>query len=325
MAGEGRVDDAFASSVLIVATEDDPHAKAVATDLGALGAEVDILDLRRSLSRRLVVESGVEVQLGATIVTPRWTIWWRRAQPPLPPGNLPPDEAALAADEAMAILLGGLLSSGARWVDDPFVVLRAEHTLLQLAAARQLGLRVPATCASNRPEKAAQFLASGPALAKTISSGTGLAPFVDFVSVDDAQLVRHAPTVLQRHVPASGDLRVVVVGPEVAVWQRPRRTGEPVDWRSADPTGSGFAPAGAAVDTQLAHAAAQLNAALGLTVSIQDWLVPADGGPLVFLEANPAGAWMFLTGAQDVVAPMIARHLASATAVTTLTPAESRR
>jgi glutathione synthase/RimK-type ligase-like ATP-grasp enzyme len=243
------------------------------------------------------------------MVTPQWTIWWRRAQQPFAPADLPEAEATLVAEETMAIVLGGLLSSGARWVDDPFVVLRAEHTLLQLTAARRLGLRVPATCATNNPEKAAEFAASGLTLAKAISGGTGLTPFADLIDVGDTQRVRSGATVLQRYVPASDDLRVVVVDSAVIVWKRPRSPEEPIDWRSADPSGSAFALTDASLSRDLVGAAVNMNRELGLTVSVQDWIVPADGGPLVFLEANPAGSWLFLTGAQELVAPVLARHL----------------
>jgi hypothetical protein len=50
-----------------------------------------------------------------------------------------------------------------------------------------------------------------------------------------------------------------------------------------------------------------MTSALGLTMSVQDWL-ETDDGP-VFLEINPQGGWLFLDGADTAVAPALAHHL----------------
>jgi hypothetical protein len=52
-----------------------------------------------------------------------------------------------------------------------------------------------------------------------------------------------------------------------------------------------------------------VTSALRLTTSVQDWLETADAP--VFLEANPQGRWLFLPGADEVVAPALADHLCS--------------
>lgn len=281
--------------------------------LRSSGGETALLDLRQSTSCGLHVEPGDHALIGEhVVVTPDWTIWWRRAHHPSPPADLPAEEAALVAEETTAIVLGGLLSSGARWVDEPFAVLRAEHTLLQLATARRLGVRIPATCGTSTPSKAAEFASAGPTLAKTISGGTGLAPFADLIGPGDTDLVRNGATVLQQCIQATDDLRVIVVDSTVMTWRRARKADEPIDWRSADPEGSRFTLIDAPFKHYLADAAVRVNRALGLTVSAQDWLVPTDGGPLVFLEANPAGAWLFLKDSEEVVAPTLARHLTRA-------------
>jgi hypothetical protein len=50
-----------------------------------------------------------------------------------------------------------------------------------------------------------------------------------------------------------------------------------------------------------------MSAALGLSMSVQDWLV-SDRGP-VFLESNAQGAWLFLSGSDQLVTPAVAQHL----------------
>ena len=62
-------------------------------------------------------------------------------------------------------------------------------------------------------------------------------------------------------------------------------------------------------DARVARAAGQITARLGLSVSVQDWLVDREGERW-FLEANPAGQWLFLDGADQLVTPALADHLA---------------
>ena len=299
------------SSVLIVAPKNDLHAKVVSEHLQKLGVRVDYLDTHQSSVSTLLVEPGVSVELGDTAVTGAWTIWWRHATQPAAPDGLSPDEAELAAGETMAIVLGGLLSINPRWVDDPYVILKAEHTLFQLAAASYLGVRTPATCATSNPARAVAFAAAGRTVAKTISYGIGLAPYADMISPEDADRVRYGATVLQRHITASDDLRVVVVNSTVHAWRRQHAAADPVDWRSADPSGTAFTLADEQTTRAVAADAVRINHHLGLSTSAQDWLLPADGSPPVFLEANPAGAWLFLPDADNLIAPLLARHLAA--------------
>jgi hypothetical protein len=73
------------------------------------------------------------------------------------------------------------------------------------------------------------------------------------------------PVLLQRHVPASADLRVVPVGTAAFAWSRPRHPTEPLDWRLADPPDRGFRPCPA---EELAAPALRMADALGLTFTV---------------------------------------------------------
>jgi glutathione synthase/RimK-type ligase-like ATP-grasp enzyme len=192
---------------------------------------------------------------------------------------------------------------GTRIVDHPFIVARAEVKQWQLAAARGLGIRVPATHITNCPETARDFTSGRRIIAKALSPGIGIAPFVAEVFDTDLDAVRALPTLLQELVPASADIRVVVVGRESWVWRRPREAGA-IDWRQADPAGAAFELRS---DEELGTSACEVTAALGLSLSVQDWLETPDGH--VFLESNAVGAWLFLPESHRLVAPAIARHL----------------
>lgn len=235
-----------------------------------------------------------------------WSVWWHRCGvlPPIPGAGAA--EQALADDEARALFLGGLLALGVRWVDEPFVVERAEHTLLQLAVARERGAAVPDTIATSNPARAAAFLKAGPAVAKAVSSGPGLAPFASAVAPAMLPGLLHSPTLLQRLVLAAADVRLVVIGDHVLGWRRERGGASPVDWRAVDPAGEGFVPV--PVEAGLALLAVAICAGLGLSTAVQDWLVDASGRSW-FLEVNPVGRWLFLAGADEAIPPRLADHL----------------
>lgn len=54
--------------------------------------------------------------------------------------------------------------------------------------------------------------------------------------------------------------------------------------------------------------AVQVATELGLTMSVQDWLI-TETGP-TFLEVNPQGQWLFLEGSEEMVTPTLCDHLA---------------
>ncbi len=126
--------------------------------------------------------------------------------------DLDNEEARLADDEAPHLLLGSLMSVGVRWVDNPVDVERAELKLFQLGVAASLGILTPATCVTNDAAAANAFLNGRALVAKPLSPGQGIAPFVDDVAESDLELVTNLPTFLQEKVTAIADLRVVVVG-----------------------------------------------------------------------------------------------------------------
>ena len=105
-------------------------------------------------------------------------------------------------------------------MDDPFVVARAEHKLFQLATADRLGLRIPTSLVTNDPAAATKLAGECRLIAKPLSPGKGIAPFVDEVSEQDLELVASLPVLLQElAASASVDLRVVVVGHQGWVWR----------------------------------------------------------------------------------------------------------
>lgn len=262
----------------------------------------NLADLR---DMRFTAHTGcLRLRLGERnyLVSHKTCVWWRRSGS-VDASGLDVEEAQLAYDEGPHLLLGALEQAGVRIVGHPFVVARSELKQLQLAVARRLGVTVPATLVTNDPENARTFAADRKIVAKAVSPGLGIAPYVAEVFDHELDALKTLPTMLQEFVPASADLRIVVVGNDSWVWRRTRDPGT-VDWRQRDPEGIGFLPA---ANAEVGVAACEITAALGLSISVQDWLETDSG--FVFLESNATGAWLFLSGSEETVAPAIARHL----------------
>lgn len=294
--------------VLVVATRDDIHARAVLTALTSRHVAAGRISAEslKTVGLTWKAPSHTEIQLGPR----KWTlnqttsVWWRR------PGRaetrgLQDDEALLVAAEARAAIVGSLMAADVRWVDRPDVIQRAEVKQWQIKVAIDLGLRTPRTMVTNRVGEARSFVRTAACVAKSLSSGPGLAPYVDTVPGQFLRSVSAAPTQLQELIPATADIRIATVGGIAFQWSRPRAAHGQVDWRRYDPRGRTFVPS---EDRRLAEAAPRLARALGLSFSVQDWLMVGDHP--VFLEVNPQGNWLFLRGSRRTVAPAMANYLA---------------
>lgn len=294
-----------ASDVVVVANPEDPHGDVVHDQLAVMGSTAvrfNLCDLRHS---RITSDlDSVQLEINGDIydVTPSTSVWWRQIGS-VDTSGLNDDEANLARDEGPHLLIGSLCAAQVRFVDDPFAIARAETKLLQLSVAKSLGVKIPSTCVTSAPEVARGFSAHRGVVAKAVSPGFGIAPFVAEVLEPELDLVAALPTLLQERVQCLSDLRVVVIGPETWIWSR-RREDATVDWREIDPRGSGFELVS---NDELGAVARTLTHALGLSMSIQDWL-ETDQGP-VFLESNAQGSWLFLPESRSLVAPALARHL----------------
>lgn len=292
--------------VLVVGDEGDPHVVAVERAVVQSGQTVlrmNLSDVRTDVAVAdprgvfRVWRNGQEFD-----ITSSTSVWWYRAGS-VDTDGLGADEARLAAEEAFDFLVGALAAVGVRWVDEPSAVRRAELKLLQLAVASALGVPAPQTWVTDNVDVARQALDSHRLVAKALSSGIGIAPHVAEFGSDDLAAIAELPVMMQELVQSTSDVRVVNIGEAVWGWRRARGVGV-TDWRAVDPSGVDFERIDAG---SISESALAITAGLGLTMSVQDWL-ETDAG-FVFLEANPQGAWMFLDGASEEVAPAIAALL----------------
>lgn len=294
-------------SVLIVARPGDEHGDVVEEAILSRGEEVERLSLNTFRKVGIDWEPGAPLRIESSnekhIVGPDSTIWWRR------PGwtdvdDLESDEAEFVDAEIRTMLDGVLMACNARWIDHPLAVQRAENKLFQLAIASRSAVSIPRSKVTNSEATARQLAAQQTIVAKSVSVGEGIAPFVDEVPAELIEKVRSAPVLLQERIEASEDLRIVTIGRRAFTWSRKRADEDPIDWRRRDPEGRGFEHVSRLdAETQ----ALGMAKALGLTHSSQDWLVTSNGP--VFLEANPGGQWLFLSGASDIIVPALVDHL----------------
>jgi hypothetical protein len=292
--------------VVLVADADDQHYLAVEAQLQALQAQTLRLNLSDLPTRSLISQVGaldVAEEAGWARVDHETTVWWYRAGSVQMVGDVAADEAQLIVDEAPAILIGSLRAAGVRWVDDPDAIRKAEWKLGQLGVAASLRTPTPEWRATNNQPALRQFADGQQLIAKPLSSGRGIAPHVAAVPPDDLDDPGELATLFQYRVKAQADVRVVVVDGQSWAWRRLREP-ETVDWRAVDPIGRGFSRVTAET---LGSMPARITSALGLTMSVQDWLETEDGP--IFLEANPQGNWLFLDGAEQEIGSALAEHL----------------
>jgi hypothetical protein len=271
MSGQDGVLDA-----LLVGDATSGQLRAVQERLHASGAQVlrwNLDDLRST--RHVAQLDSLAIWTGDrwAQVTRQTTVWWHRAGN-VDTAGLGEEEAQLGRDEGPRLLIGGLLGAGVRWVDEPYATERAENRLVQLAAARAAGASIPQSRQTNYAG-GADDLRSGAIVAKAVSAGFGIAPFVEPLADDDFEALKGLPTFIQELVDADADLRVVTVAGRSWVWRRLREPST-IDWRRADPDGQAFQ---LIVDQEVADLSTAIVARLRLTTGVSDWVRREDAQP----------------------------------------------
>lgn len=240
-------------------------------------------------------------------------VWWRRGQPegtwPLDPARRP-----LAEAEWSAALSGAIRIAGGYWVNDPGAEEVARRKLVQLEAARHVGLPVPRTLVTNDPARARDFakgLRAG-AIVKCLGS-TAEGGFTRRLVPGDAWLadrLRTGPAIVQERVEGL-DLRVTIVGRELfAMSLDARAGGDPddvrVDWEKVSASARP-----ARLPDELRRRLLAVLRTLGLRYGAID-LRRRRGGGYAFLEVNPGGQWMHAEAATGhPIGATLARLLAS--------------
>jgi hypothetical protein len=307
--------------VLVVTRPGDEHAVLVALRLAELGIRPVPVFLSRLPGKGLAVGLGggkapraeLGSAQGAFDPSEVRAIWWRRPEP-VDRWRFARGDRRLGTDEWSAALAGAVRVAGGFWVNDPGREEVARRKLVQLEAARRVGLAVPPTLVTNDPVAARDFArgfrngAVVKSLASTVEGGNTrrLVPRSPWL----ARRLSAGPAIVQERVPGL-DLRVTVVGRRVfAMSMDARAGGDPDDVRASwDRVSRTARPA--RLPTGLVRRLLALQDALGLSYGAVDLRRRRDGEH-VFLEVNPGGQFMHAEAATGhPISRAIAELLAS--------------
>jgi glutathione synthase/RimK-type ligase-like ATP-grasp enzyme len=312
-------------SVLVLATSEDEHARAVADEVARLGGQVDIVDLSAFPERARLTMSydccggrsfrfdvnGRTLDLGDV-----GAVWWRRPQPPQVSSAITrPSHRLFAANEAQEALAGLWHALDVFWVNDPARDHVAHRKAFQLRAAHDVGLRIPRTLITNDPGSARSFADSHGyrgVVYKSFSATEEEWRETRLLRPEELSLldnVSYAPVIFQEYVEAAYDVRVTMVGGDAyAAAIHSQETEYPVDFRM-DIANARIEPV--SLPEQVEGLLRDLMLRLGLQYGAIDMRRTPDDR-YVFLEINPAGQWLFVEQASgQPIANALARLLLS--------------
>lgn len=292
--------------MILVVSYDEDHTRAVVGRLEADGREVVHVDLADFPARgEITLDYAAAGEPVYTLRTPTAharldrcrAAWWRRVRPFTTDRALCTSrDQSFAISETGQALHGLFHSLDCTWVNPPALDRIAHHKPYQWEVARRIGLALPRTLVTNRPEKARRFIQE---------TGVGRTVFKAFIASADAwretrlvrtedlaalEAVRYAPVIFQEFVRGT-DLRVTIVGDRVfAAEIDASETSYPVDMRMVVHEAR-VRPV--ALPSALVERLLRFMRSLGLVYGAVD-LRRRPGGEYLFLEVNPAGQWLFV-------------------------------
>lgn len=308
--------------ILIVSFTDNEHVRRVTRNLSRPFAVVDTawFPSRLGLSAASGAE-GIELTFrlpdGNDIdLLEVGAVWYRRLRPlGLDPALTDGVSRLFAWSESNEALLGTWYSLECFWMNAPLADEAAQRKVRQLQMAQKVGLSIPETLVTNRPEDARRFIEThGPGRVirkafRNIAEAPRETALVEQSDLERIDTVRFAPVIFQKFVKADLDLRTTVVDGEMftaAIRSAPEHQ---VDYRSG--LGSATVTPYRLPD-EIAERLQNLMELLGLAFGAVDFRVTPEGEH-VFLEVNPAGEYLFAcdrTGqpVPEAIAACLERH-----------------
>lgn len=246
-------------------------------------------------------------------VTTRWSatdrrptaLWFRRVRSSQPHESASEGVMDFCRTESYYHLLGASMTCGApRVMSDPAAIWRAENKLVQLAAAKGVGLRVPDTLVSNDVQAIRDHFhrVGREMICKPVrtgyyeSSGREYAIFTSQVLEEHLCQLEQSlpcPSIFQRLIPKQCDVRVTMVGDRVFVAEIDSQEHESsrVDWRATH--NPELPHREADLPGPVLFALRRLLHVLGVKFAAID-LIKDVQGEYCFLEVNPNGQWLWL-------------------------------
>ncbi len=292
--------------ILVISYPGDEHTDRVQALLTQAGREVVRIDLSDFPMRREVEFSWtpegrpgwrIAHEGGEVDLADARAVWWRRVidfsvDPALGHG----EAGTFAHSETSQALHGMLDSLDCPWMNPRSADAAAHHKPYQWTIAQQLGLKLPRTLVTTRPEAARAFvegLRPGRVVFKAFLAAARQWRETRLVRQEDLDriaLVRYAPVIFQEYVPGV-DLRITMVGDTIhAAEIDARETSYEVDMRMV--VGEARLRA-VTLPPALEDCLRALQRRLGLVYGAIDMRRTAEG-EYMSLEVNPAGQWLFV-------------------------------
>ncbi|OMI40127.1 ATP-grasp ribosomal peptide maturase [Streptomyces sparsogenes] len=310
----------MAPLVLVVTSLEDVTADLVITALNGREvpvARIDPADIGSDLTFGAHIGAGAPVWGGRLRTASREVelgdvaaVYYRRPTPYSARfAHLPARQRDFATAETRHGL-GGILHNlrGARYVNHPAAVSRADFKPAQLQRFAELGLTIPATLVTNDAEQARKFAAEheliiykpfrGLPVSEDGHAGAIWAQRVDPGTFDDSLTVM--PHLFQAEIPKNGDARVTVVGRQVFASRIEAPDGA-LDWRRGDWNDLIHTPIG--VPAAIEAALHNYLASFGLAFGCFDFALTGDEHlpeSWTALECNPNGQWGWLPEAPAI-------------------------
>lgn len=251
--------------------------------------------------RLLLAGEDYELDLGTVSA-----VWYRRvAVGQRIPETMDPQLRRAAIDESRATVHGMIASLDAFHLDPVYRLRRAENKQLQLKIAREVGLGIPRTLITNKPEAVRAFAheCKRGMVMKTLFSfaiyeqGEQKVVFTNAVQTKDLERLadlRYCPATFQEQVPKALELRTTIVGDRVftASIDSQRSAKSAIDWRR-DGLGLIDAWEPYQLPAEVEGRLLKLMRVLGLNYGAADLILTPDGHH-VFLEVNPVGEFFWL-------------------------------
>ncbi len=299
--------------VLILSSPDDAHADSVTKHLRQMKLHVDFFrfeEFTRQCSISFSLGMGVNVCLlereaGNLDLNSYLSIWHRR------PGQVSCDTKfperwidTMVQQEARNGLDGMLRSLSCTWMNFPLNDAACAQKLWQLQIAEQVGLSIPETIVTNKPEIVRQFFdeCDGEVIYKLLGEGSNFSipanetpRGVSTLPLRKEDLsflnqVVHAPHLFQKCIKKAFDLRVTIVGHKLFCIRIDSQSGEgKTDWRNDYSVAMEAFELPGEIQTKCLN----LMRRLGLNYGALDFILTPDD-QYVFLEINCAGQYLWI-------------------------------
>lgn len=314
--------------IILVTTADDLAADLIVLHLRRRNANFlrfnqEDFPARASLVWRGATKTSGIIALGQQVIDSGdiGSAWFRYPVGPSFPTSEQHHYLDFVTSESAGFLSGFLETMPWFWMNRPSAVANAVNKLRQLVCARELGLIVPDTLATNCAQAARDFICGRDGIAKTVTNagfsqaGQRYVVYTTPVTLDDlsAASVGASPVIYQQRIVNEFDLRVTVVGNEAfAVRILVRDREDAVDWRALD--ASRIVYERYRLPDEIERRCIALTRVFSLSFAALDFIV-TPGGEHVFLEVNPSGQWGWLEQATGlpITDTMVDRLMAGAT------------